>query len=120
VGELGSGKTTFVRAACRALGVTGPVASPTFAIGARYQAPGGAVSHLDLYRSPGLTDEELTDLEPYLEGAIVFVEWPEAGRGLLPPPRVRVKLLHQRGDARLVVLCCEDAVLLESVARSLA
>ena len=82
-GELGSGKTTFVRGACRALGVTAPVTSPTFTIGHRY--PGEAdVSHLDLFRFNGVSQAEWGDLEPYFDDAIVFVEWPEAGRERAP------------------------------------
>src|SRR3954467_4844871 len=77
-GELGSGKTTFVRGAARALGVIEPVASPTFTIGHRYDAP-TPVAHLDLYRISGLAPEEWGDLEPYFDGAVVFVEWPEHG-----------------------------------------
>jgi len=85
-GELGTGKTTFVRGACRALGITGRVTSPTFTIGHRY--PGSPdVSHLDLYRFRGLSTAEWGDLEPYFDGAVVFVEWPEAGSGTLPPER---------------------------------
>jgi tRNA threonylcarbamoyladenosine biosynthesis protein TsaE len=62
-GDLGTGKTTFVRGACRALGVTGRVTSPTFTIGHRYRgAPD--VSHLDLYRFRGLSAAEWGDLEP--------------------------------------------------------
>ena len=82
-GELGSGKTTFVRGACRALGVSGPVASPTYTIGQRYEG----VSHLDLYRFEELTDADWGALEPYFADAIVFVEWPERGASRLPPPR---------------------------------
>ena len=52
-GELGAGKTTLVRGAARALGVAGPVTSPTFSIGHRYQGANVTVSHLDLYRLPG-------------------------------------------------------------------
>ena len=52
-GELGSGKTTFVRGACRALGVREPVTSPTFTIGHRYRATASRSSHLDLYRFAG-------------------------------------------------------------------
>jgi tRNA threonylcarbamoyladenosine biosynthesis protein TsaE len=89
-GELGSGKTTFVRGACRALGVEGPVTSPTYTIGHRYDG----VSHLDLYRFEQLTDSDWGALEPYFEDAIVFVEWPERGVGRLPPPRVSVELAH--------------------------
>ncbi len=82
-GELGAGKTTFVRGAGRALGVTGPVSSPTFTIGHRYDAP-VPVAHLDLYRIAGLDPEEWGDLEPYFDGTIAFVEWPEHGGDWLP------------------------------------
>ncbi len=92
-GELGAGKTTFVRGAARALGVTGPVSSPTFTIGHRYEAM-LPVSHLDLYRVAGLDPEEWGDLEPYFEGTIAFVEWPEHAGDWLPAARVRVTLGH--------------------------
>src|SRR5947207_10727046 len=85
-GELGAGKTTFVRGACRALGVTEPVTSPTFTIGHRYRGRVD-VSHLDLYRFTGVSPAEWGDLEPYFDDAIAFVEWPEAGRGVLPSVR---------------------------------
>src|SRR5205823_12960636 len=85
-GELGAGKTTFVRGACRALGIEMPVTSPTFTIGHRY--PGDPdVSHLDLYRFQGLSAAEWGDLEPYFADAICFVEWPEAAAAALPPVR---------------------------------
>ena len=92
-GELGAGKTTFVRGAARALGVTGPVTSPTFTIGNRYR---GAVdvSHLDLYRFEGVSAAEWGDLEPYFDGAVCFVEWPEAAAGALPPVRLAVRMRH--------------------------
>ena len=83
-GELGAGKTTFVRGACRALGVTAPVTSPTFTIGHRYEAP-VPVAHLDLYRLGGISAGEWGDLEPYFDGTIAFVEWPEHAGGWLPP-----------------------------------
>ena len=102
-GELGSGKTTFVRGACRALGVEVPVTSPTFTIGHRYQGRVG-VSHLDLFRFQGVSAAEWGDLEPYFEDAVVFVEWPEAGEGVLPAPRVRVRLEHGGSDRRLVTI----------------
>ncbi|MBA2614350.1 MAG: tRNA (adenosine(37)-N6)-threonylcarbamoyltransferase complex ATPase subunit type 1 TsaE [Actinobacteria bacterium] len=90
-GELGSGKTTFVRGACRALGVEGPVTSPTYAIGHRYcgRVP---VAHLDLYRFDGMSEADWADLEPYFEGAVAFVEWPEVGEEFLPAPQARVRL----------------------------
>ena len=101
-GELGSGKTTFVRGACRALGVGGRVTSPTFTIGHRYRGDVD-VSHLDLYRFTGVSSAEWGDLEPYFRDAVVFVEWPEAAGGELRP-RLRVRLEHAGGDRRKVEL----------------
>ena len=77
VGELGAGKTTFVRGACRALGIDAPIVSPTFTIGRRYEAAGGqAVSHLDLYRLASLATEEEGLLDDYLTpDAVSFVEY---------------------------------------------
>ena len=86
-GELGSGKTTFVRGACRALGVTEAVTSPTFTIGHLY-AGDVRVAHLDLYRFVGLGAADWGDLEPYFDDTIAFVEWPEAGRR--PPAGTRL------------------------------
>jgi tRNA threonylcarbamoyladenosine biosynthesis protein TsaE len=97
-GELGTGKTTFVRGACRALGVAGPVTSPTFTIGHRYKGDVD-VSHLDLYRFAGVSAAEWGDLEPYFDGAVCFVEWPEAGKDVLPHARYSVSLEHA-GEAR--------------------
>jgi tRNA threonylcarbamoyladenosine biosynthesis protein TsaE len=110
-GELGSGKTTFVRGASRALGVAGPVTSPTFTIGHRYDG----VSHLDLYRFAGVSAAEWGDLEPYFEGTIAFVEWPEAGEDALPTPRVRVRLLHVDEAHRLIELETAENELLEGM-----
>ena len=104
-GELGAGKTTFVRAACRALGVRAPVTSPTFTIARRYD---GAVpvSHLDLYRLGALAEEDPALLADELgEDRVAFVEWPEVGDPWgLEPERVaaRVRLEHRGGDRRLV------------------
>jgi tRNA threonylcarbamoyladenosine biosynthesis protein TsaE len=92
-GELGTGKTTLVRGACRALGVEGPVTSPTYTIGHRY-AGRMPVSHLDLFRFAGVSPAEWGDLEPYFVDAVCFVEWPEAGKDVLPAPRLRVALAH--------------------------
>ena len=109
-GELGSGKTTLVRGAARALGVTDPVTSPTFSIGHRYRGDRVTVSHLDLYRLAGLHDEDPALLADYLgDGRIAFVEWPEAGRSQLPGVRVRVTLAHAGGDRRKVTLSGEEA-----------
>ena len=113
-GELGSGKTTFVRGACRALGVTSPVTSPTFTIGHRYEGR-IAISHLDLYRYTGMSPADWGDLEPYFDDAVVFVEWPEAGRGSLPPARVSVSIQHGGEDARRIELASAEAALLEGI-----
>jgi tRNA threonylcarbamoyladenosine biosynthesis protein TsaE len=102
-GELGSGKTTFVRGACRALGVTLPVTSPTYTVGHRYAAEPD-VSHLDLFRFRGFSAAEWGDLEPYFVDAICFVEWPEAAAGALPPVRVEVRLSHVDPAHRLITL----------------
>jgi tRNA threonylcarbamoyladenosine biosynthesis protein TsaE len=108
-GELGAGKTTLIRGACRALGVTEPVSSPTFTIGKRY--PGRVpVSHLDLYRLEDLTAEDPGLLDDYLTpDAISFVEWPQrAVEGLLGDDAVRVALRvalsHAGGDRREISL----------------
>jgi tRNA threonylcarbamoyladenosine biosynthesis protein TsaE len=101
-GELGAGKTTFVRGACRALGVHGAVTSPTYTIGHRYSGEGVEVAHLDLYRFQGVSPAEWGDLEPYFEGTIAFVEWPEAGEGVLPAPRAVVRLRHADAGRRLI------------------
>ena len=106
-GDLGSGKTTFVRGACRSLGVTGAVTSPTFTIGHRYEGE-VAVSHLDLYRFANVSHAEWGDLEPYFDDAIAFVEWPEAGAGVLPPPRACVHLQHRGSDRRSIRIDCAD------------
>ena len=109
-GELGAGKTTFVRGACRALGVRGPVTSPTFTIGRRYDDGSVPVSHLDLYRLAGLDDEDPALLADYIGSErVAFVEWPEiAEPELLGAPGVRVAarvlLEHRGGDRRRVVV----------------
>jgi tRNA threonylcarbamoyladenosine biosynthesis protein TsaE len=113
-GELGTGKTTFVRGACRALGVTVPVTSPTFTIGHRY-AGSPDVSHLDLFRFAGLSPAEWGDLEPYFDDAIVFVEWPEAGLAALPAARASIRLEHAGGDGRVLALAAADGALLEGL-----
>ena len=101
-GEMGAGKTTFVRGAARALGVIGPVTSPTFTIGRRYQGR-IPVSHLDLHRLTGLEDEDPALLADYLTpDAVAFVEWPEVAEPALERIARRVTLAHLGGDRRRV------------------
>jgi len=105
MGELGSGKTTFVRAACQALGVTEPVTSPTFTIGRRYDSGRVPVSHLDLFRLADLGDEDPGLLADYVtDDRVTFVEWPEIAGPELPPERIvaRVRLEHAGRDRRRV------------------
>jgi tRNA threonylcarbamoyladenosine biosynthesis protein TsaE len=105
-GELGSGKTTLVRGAARALGVIDPVTSPSFSIGHRYRARDVTVSHLDLYRLDGLSGEDPALLGDYLgAGRIAFVEWPEDGERELSGARVRITLAHRGADRRRIEVC---------------
>jgi tRNA threonylcarbamoyladenosine biosynthesis protein TsaE len=104
-GELGAGKTTLVRGAARALGVSDPVTSPTFGVGHRYRGLNVTVAHLDLYRLEGLEGEDPGLLEDYLgPDRIAFVEWPEVGGARLAAAAVRVTLTHRGGDRRCVEL----------------
>ncbi len=104
-GDLGSGKTTLVRGACRALGVSAVVTSPTFTIGQRYPAP-VPVAHVDLFRVASLEAEDPDLLADYLTAdTISFVEWPSGEEQLLSDlARVaaRVKLEHAGGDRRVI------------------
>ena len=104
-GELGAGKTTFVRGAARALGVSDPVVSPTFTVGSRYHGR-MTVTHLDLYRLDDLASEDPALLADYLgPEAIAFVEWPErAAASGLGAVALRVRLEHLGGDRRRVTL----------------
>jgi tRNA threonylcarbamoyladenosine biosynthesis protein TsaE len=101
-GELGSGKTTFVRGACTALGVTAVVTSPTFTVGQRY--PGRVrVSHIDLYRIEDLENEDPDLLSDYLDrDTITFIEWPRTELAGLERVTARVSLEHAGGDRRRI------------------
>jgi tRNA threonylcarbamoyladenosine biosynthesis protein TsaE len=103
-GELGAGKTTLIRGAARALGVEGPVTSPTFTIGQRYegQIP---VSHLDLYRlgETGLATEEPALLDDYLTpDTVAFIEWPDAAEPGLDRVALSIEISHAGEDRRRI------------------
>lgn len=107
-GELGSGKTTLVRGACRALGVEVPVTSPTFTIGQVY-AGRVEVAHLDLYRLESLGGEDPSLLDDYLTAERVgFVEWPAVGEPEIGGVVARVTLEHAGGDRRRVEVVWSD------------
>lgn len=93
-GDLGAGKTTFVRNLLRALGVTGTIKSPTYALMESYDLPGfGLVSHFDFYRFNDPQEWEDAGLrDVFGEPGLKLVEWPEQARGLLPCPDLRLSL----------------------------
>lgn len=104
-GDLGAGKTTFVRGACRALGAEGPITSPTFTIGQVYAADGLEIAHLDLFRLDSLAGEDPALLDDYLTPErIAFVEWPEAGLPRIERIAHRVRLEHAGGDRRRITV----------------
>lgn len=103
-GEMGTGKSTFVRGAARALGVTRPVTSPTFTIGRRYEEASPPLAHVDLHRLETLEGEEPALLDDYVNADhVAFVEWPEAAGEDLRP-RLRARLAHAGGDSRRITL----------------
>ena len=103
-GELGSGKTTFVRGACRALGVEGPVTSPTFTIG-QLLGDSAQIAHLDLYRLESLAGEDPALLADYLTpDRVGFVEWPGVAEPELGRVAARVTLEHAGGDRRKITV----------------
>jgi tRNA threonylcarbamoyladenosine biosynthesis protein TsaE len=102
-GEVGAGKTTLIRGAARALGVTEPVTSPTFTIGQRYGGGRLPVSHLDLYRLASLEGEDPALLDDYLgPDGVAFVEWPAAGAGRLGRPALEIRLEHLGEERRAI------------------
>jgi tRNA threonylcarbamoyladenosine biosynthesis protein TsaE len=94
-GDLGAGKTTFIKAVARGLGVTQPATSPTYALVHRYQGARGPVFHLDCFRLR--TPDEAADLDwegLLAEGDAILVEWPERAAGWIPQPARRFRLFH--------------------------
>jgi len=110
IGEVGAGKTTLIRGACRALGVTEPVTSPTFTIGQRYVGGRLPISHLDLYRLASLEGEDPALLDDYLDPeGVAFVEWPDVAEPRLRDRALEVRLRHTGGDGRAIELARPDS-----------
>jgi len=102
-GEVGAGKTTLIRGACRALGIEEPITSPTFTIGQRYSGGRLPVSHLDLYRLQSLEDEDPALIDDYLgPDGVAFVEWPAIGVERLGRPALEIRLEHAGGESRTI------------------
>lgn len=117
-GELGAGKTTLVRGAARALGVTDHVTSPTFTVAQRYQGR-VTVAHLDAYRLGSVDDEELGLAMEAAAGAVAFVEWPDALAEAFADAAVAVTMAHLGHDRRLLTLRCQTAPLEEALSHAL-
>jgi tRNA threonylcarbamoyladenosine biosynthesis protein TsaE len=99
-GDLGTGKTTLVRGLLRALGVTGPVKSPTYTWVEPYTVSRLDLYHFDFYRLTDRTEWLSSGLREYFRpDAFCIVEWPEKAGPLLPPPDVRIQLEHN-GESR--------------------
>jgi tRNA threonylcarbamoyladenosine biosynthesis protein TsaE len=110
-GEVGAGKTTLIRGACRALGIETPITSPTFTIGQRYEGGRLAVAHLDLYRLENLAMEDPALIDDYLEpDGVAFVEWPAVAAPVFAGRRVlAVRLDHAGGDRRRIEMPAASA-----------
>ena len=106
-GDLGAGKTTFVKTIVKTLGSTEAVTSPTFSIVQEYETPDGVIFHFDLYRMESIEEVLSLDFESYLDTAsFTFVEWPSIAAPVLPKGEcLWLRIEHvPSGGRRLVVL----------------
>jgi tRNA threonylcarbamoyladenosine biosynthesis protein TsaE len=102
-GQLGAGKTTFIKHLCQAKGVTSPVSSPTFSIINQYDLPGGSLYHIDLYRLKDEGEALRAGVEDCLySGSICLVEWPERAPGLFPENTVSVHFTVVDPETRII------------------
>ncbi len=109
-GEIGAGKTTFIKAFCRALGVQDTVTSPTFSLVNEYHyaiadAPAGKVFHIDLYRLDSLQEALDIGIEDYLyDDSYCLIEWAELLEPILPSEVVRIHISPMEDSSRKLVL----------------
>lgn len=109
-GDLGAGKSSLARALLRALGVTGPVRSPTYTLVERYPLADGEALHLDLYRIADPGELEFLALDALADDAVLWlVEWPRRGGAALPPADLRL-MLEVAGEGRRCVATAGTAV----------
>ena len=103
-GRMGSGKTTFIRAICREMGVSDTVTSPTFTLVNEYRRPGySPVYHFDFYRIKKLDEVYDMGYEDYFySGALCFIEWPELVEELLPGDAVKVYIDENEDGSRSI------------------
>lgn len=111
-GDLGSGKTTFVKALCQLLGVMDPVSSPTFSLVQEYYSPSrGIIYHLDLYRLEKRGDLEQIGFTEYLDsGNICLIEWPDLGKSDYTMPFVEVDISRDSDNIRNFKITTHDAM----------
>ena len=104
-GEMGAGKTTFIKAVCEELGVEDVITSPTFAIVNEYTVPNGqCIYHFDFYRIKKL--EEVYDMgfeDYFYSGALCFIEWPELIEEVLPEDAVKVQIKEEENGTRAIL-----------------
>lgn len=99
-GDLGAGKTTFVRHLLRSLGVTGRIKSPTYAVVEPHEAPGLAIWHFDFYRFDDPQEwEDAGFRDIYAGPGLKIAEWPEKAQGLLPVPDLRIEIAFGGDEA---------------------
>ena len=104
-GNMGAGKTTFIKAVCEELGVDDPVNSPTFAIINEYRSDttGELIYHFDFYRINKISEAEQIGTEDYFySGALCFIEWPELVEELLPGNAVKVEIEESEDGSRIM------------------
>ncbi|MFA5802351.1 MAG: tRNA (adenosine(37)-N6)-threonylcarbamoyltransferase complex ATPase subunit type 1 TsaE [Thermoleophilia bacterium] len=119
-GQLGTGKTFFVRAAAREMGVVDPVTSPSFTMAQSYSGK-VRIHHLDLYRLSSFGSGDMADFEPFFEGdAITFVEWPEQAETFLEEPVLVIELEHLDENSRRMRFICASNQLKEGLEKIFA